>query len=238
MISLDVHCTAASLLVLPLLVMGLLHPLAGPLHPLAGLRELKELAGLTRLARHCIVEGVEGLFYLAGGRCCKKYVESKGLMVQDLKPLNMFWGINVSTKAFVHNSTNEPRVVALPLHSLCHSFSKHVKAFFKALKILRSSGCMTSVKRAGTTTISTPSSLHSVIFDRVMWVFEPSTTNTTQPYSFCFGCTSTMNSSLTYSMEPAASDQPPLISFCFCLLTGALLSLLEAAFQLPFLLSP
>ena len=127
-------------------------------------------------------------------------------MPQDLKPLSMFWTLTASTKAFVHNSKTETPLVALPLHSLCRSVSKRVKAVFKALEAVRSSGVMTSVQWSGRTTISTPSSLRSVMFDRVMWVFEPARINTTQPYSFCFGCTFATNTSLTHSMNLAASD--------------------------------
>ena len=48
LISVAVHCTSPSLLVMLLLMMGLLHPLAEQ----AELLELTQLAGLTGLARH------------------------------------------------------------------------------------------------------------------------------------------------------------------------------------------
>ena len=129
-----------------------------------------------------------GGFNQVGGRCCKKYAGSKGLMPQVLKPLSMFWGVIASTKAFVYNSTNEAGLAALPLQSLGRFLSKCLKAPFRALKTVRCSGCMTSVKWAGRTTISTPRSLHSVMFDNVRWVLEPSTIITTQPYLWYTRC--------------------------------------------------
>ena len=117
----------------------------------------------------------------------KKYAGSKGLMPQDLKPLNISLGVTTSTNAFVNNLINEARLAALLLHSLCRSLFKRGKALFPPLEAVRPSGSMTSVKSATRTGISTASVLHSVTFDRGFLVFEPSTISTTQPYSFCFG---------------------------------------------------
>ena len=125
--------------------------------------------GRAYMPSRALHRGGGGFFQPGSGQVLQN--GSKGLMPQDLKPLSMFWGVTTSTKAFAHNSTNEAGLAALPLHSLCRSFSKCVKARFKALKTVRFSGCMTSVKWVGRTTISTPSSLHSIILDRVMWVF-------------------------------------------------------------------
>ena len=74
------------------------------------------------------MEVVERFFSRAGGTCYKKYAASKGLMPQNLKPLSMFWVVTASAKAFVHYSTNEAGLGAMPLHSLCRSLSKRVQA--------------------------------------------------------------------------------------------------------------
>ena len=112
--------------------------------------------------------GGSHLFNQAGGRCFKDYAGSKGLMRQHLKPLSMFWGVTDSTKAFVHNPTNDVGLAAVPLHSLYCSLSNPFKAVFKALNTVQSTGCMMLVKWAGRSTTFTASSLHSFIVNNVM----------------------------------------------------------------------